>query len=93
MELKEAKGRLQHLYKENKNTLAVFSTTSKVREDYLKENEAIETILQELDNLQKENESIKARVDKYIQGVDETLRLEHEETLKYYETLEELFGE
>lgn len=61
MELEEAKGRLKHLYKENKDTLVVFSTTSKVKEDYLKENEAIETILQELDRLQKENE-------KYISG-------------------------
>lgn len=46
--------------------------------------QSIEKVLQELDNLQKENESIKARVDKYIQGGNETLRLEHEETLKYY---------
>lgn len=39
---------------------------------------------EELDRLQKENKGIKARVDKYIQGGNETLRLEHEETLKYY---------
>lgn len=45
---------------------------------------AIYTVIQELDNLQKENEGIKARIDKYIQGGNETLRLEHEETLKYY---------
>ena len=41
-------------------------------------------LLQALEELQKENEGIKARVDKYLQGGNETLRLEHEETLKYY---------
>ena len=46
--------------------------------------EAIKTVLQALEELQEENEGIKARVDKYIQGGNETLRLEHEETLKYY---------
>ena len=45
---------------------------------------AIDTVLQALEELQKENEGIKARVDKYLQGGNETLRLEHEETLKYY---------
>lgn len=46
--------------------------------------EAFETLLQTLEKLQKENEGIKARFDKYLQGGNETLRLEHEETLKYY---------
>lgn len=45
---------------------------------------ALDTVLQGLEKLQKENEGIKARVDKYLQGGNETLRLEHEETLKYY---------
>lgn len=51
---------------------------------YIERKEAIDTVLQALEELQKENEGIKARVDKYLQGGSETLRLEHEETLKYY---------
>ena len=96
MDLKEAKERLRFLYRENKNTLAVFSTTSKVREDYLKENEAIETILQELDNLQKENEQLRTEVNSLQKENDEIKNVSKEiilETGKIISILQDLLKE
>lgn len=97
MELEEAKKALnkyrEELWKDNKGV----EEYAESGED-LEKIDAIDTVIselvalqnlldekkEELDRLQKENKSIKARVDKYIQGGNETLRLEHEETLKYY---------
>lgn len=97
MELEEAKKTLnkyrEELWKDNKGV----EEYAESGED-LEKIDAIDTVIselvalqnlldekkEELDRLQKENKSIKARVDKYIQGGNETLRLEHEETLKYY---------
>ena len=67
MELKEAKERLESLYEENADLLSgafkYAGDTIYIDEDlaneYLLENEAIDTVLQELDRLQKENDELK----------------------------------
>ena len=84
MELEQALKILKKLSKdinELLNFVGVESTVFKIKKTEAK---SINTVLQALEDLQKENEGIKARIDKYIQGGNETLRLEHEETLKYY---------
>ena len=70
MVLEEAKERLQSLYEENADLLSgafkYAGDTIYIDEDlaneYLLENEAIETILQELEHLQKENEELKGKI-------------------------------
>lgn len=70
MDLKEAKERIKDLYKSNSETISIVNKgKSDVKTAYKKENEAIETILQELEHLQKENEKYSKQMD--LDYVDE----------------------
>lgn len=60
MKLEEAKEILLELHKNNTDTMLMIAyTNTSIKTEYKLENEAISTVLQEIERLQKENEELK----------------------------------